>query len=49
MKFNHKVTEAVWNEERGKWQLKVSKIYVDNSIDVFDDECVSLPNGSDAP
>ena len=43
LKFNHKVTEAIWNEEQGKWKLKVAKIYVDESIDEFGDECVSLP------
>jgi hypothetical protein len=45
MKFNHKVTEAIWNEEQGKWKLKVAKIYKDESIDEFEDECVSLPIG----
>jgi len=47
MKFNHKVTEAIWNEEQGKWKLKVAKIYIDESIDEFEDECVGLPNGSE--
>jgi hypothetical protein len=40
MNFNHKVTEAIWNEERGKWELAIEKIYVDGSVDVFHDECV---------
>jgi hypothetical protein len=40
MNFNHKLTAAIWNEERGKWELTVEKIYVDGSVDVFHDECV---------
>jgi hypothetical protein len=43
MKFNHKVTEAIWNESQSKWKLKVAKIYQDESIDEFEGECVSLP------
>jgi hydroxyversicolorone monooxygenase len=47
MKFNHKVTEAIWNEEQGKCKLRIAKIYIDESIDEFEDECVGLPNGSE--
>ncbi|OCK79953.1 flavin-binding monooxygenase-like protein [Lepidopterella palustris CBS 459.81] len=39
MKFNHKITEAIWNEEKGKWALTIEKTYADDSVEVLHDEC----------
>jgi hypothetical protein len=34
IKFEHKVVEAKWNEERGKWLLKV-----EHAGQITEDEC----------
>ncbi|KAH6967580.1 monooxygenase [Ilyonectria sp. MPI-CAGE-AT-0026] len=39
MKFNHRVSQAVWNEDAGLWKLKVEKVYKDGTVEEFDDEC----------
>jgi len=42
MRFNSRVIEAVWDQEAGKWKVKVERTYADDSTQIFEDECVSL-------
>ncbi|KAH0841637.1 putative sterigmatocystin biosynthesis monooxygenase stcW [Fonsecaea pedrosoi] len=39
MQFNSRVIEATWNEDLGKWMLKVEQTYSDESTSVLEDEC----------
>lgn len=39
--FNAKVIDAIWDEDSGKWQMKI-----DQQGNVFDDECDVLINAS---
>ncbi|KAJ3548539.1 hypothetical protein NM208_g959 [Fusarium decemcellulare] len=39
MNFNHRVSEAIWDEDAGIWRLKVDKIYKDGTIERFDATC----------
>ena len=44
MKFNHRVSEAVWHEDVGKWHLKIEKIYIDGAVEEITDTCVRPEN-----
>jgi cation diffusion facilitator CzcD-associated flavoprotein CzcO len=38
MHFNHKVIEARWNEDKGRWVVKMEKTKPDGSVESFEDE-----------
>jgi cation diffusion facilitator CzcD-associated flavoprotein CzcO len=38
MHFNHKVIEARWNDDKGKWVVKMEKTKPDGSVEEFVDE-----------
>ncbi|KAM0330552.1 hypothetical protein ACHAQA_003499 [Verticillium albo-atrum] len=42
MKFNSKVIEARFNEDRGVWLLKIEQTLPDGSTNVFEDDCDML-------
>ncbi|RTE80989.1 hypothetical protein BHE90_004505 [Fusarium euwallaceae] len=39
MKFNHRVSQAIWDDVEGLWRLKVEKVFKDGSVDEFDTTC----------
>lgn len=46
MRFNSKVTGTIWNEETGKWTVKIGQAQPDGSIKEFEDTCDLLLQGT---
>jgi len=41
MKFNCKLTSAIWSEYVGRWNITIEKTYTDESTESFEEQCVS--------
>ncbi len=46
MKFEHKVVEAAWDAEAGKWRLQIERKEIDGSVETIHDECDFLIQAS---